>query len=203
MNPIPLFTNINGSGGEVTLVSDAHGVLHAVIRGVEGDQAAYDTGAVVYIESTNGGQTWTPFEYIDPDYDGVPNSIGVSTDISLALDSQGHPAVTYWRSKQERWCARRGADGTWRRSLVTVMPYTGLPYTAQLDFDPQDTPVTAYDDRATNQVRLARPVPTGVTPPIDIAVTGTVSPSFGLPGASLTWTPVACSTAPASRGGAR
>ena len=166
-NPAPIFANINPSGGEVSLASDALGVLHAAIRGVEGDDGGADLGAVVYITSTDGGFTWAPFEYVDPDNDTVPHSFGANSDISLALNSQGIPAVTYWRSKQELWYARRdGPNGTWTRSRVTVMPFTGEAYSARLDFDAADQAVIAYYDRVANQLRLARPLPPGVTPPV-------------------------------------
>jgi len=128
----PLFTNINRNGGEVRLASDASGALHAVVRGVEGDQADYDKGAVVYMTSTDGGRTWGPFEYIDPN-DAVPGSIGQNSDISLAIDASGVPAVTYWRYNAELWYARRdGPGGTWTRSLVTVGSVFGAPRSAQV-----------------------------------------------------------------------
>ncbi len=186
--PTPLYANINRFGGEVVLSSDANGVLHAAIRGVEGTSADWDLGAVVYIKSTDGGDTWTPFEYVDPS-DAVPNSIGLNTGISLAVDANGVPMVTYWRGTDELWYARRdGPGGTWTRSLVTTEPNTAAPLSARLDMDETGKPVIALFDTATNLLRLARPVPEGVTPPIDIAVTGKVAPGVSQPGDALTYT---------------
>ena len=185
----PLFADISSLGGEVRMASDASGVVYAAIRGVEGLQGDFDLGAVVYIESRDGGQTWTPFQYVDPLDDAVPNSNGANSDISLAVDAAGIPAVTYWRSRQQLWYARRdGPGGTWTRSLVTTMAYSGQPYSAQLRFDANNDPVVAYYDHNANLLRLARPVPSGVTPPIDIAVTGTAAPAASQPGAPLTFT---------------
>ena len=185
----PLFTNVNLNGGEVRLASDAGGTLHAVVRGVKSAETDGGAGALVYMQSTDGGQTWSPFEYIDP-ADAVPHSYGINADISFALDSHGVPAVTYWRFRQELWYARRdGPGGTWTQTRVTVMPYSGFAYSAQLRFDSADNPVIAYYDRATNQLRLARPVPAGAAPPpIDIALTGAVAPRVSQPGAPLAYT---------------
>ena len=68
------------------------------------------------------------------------------------------------------------------------MPFTNNPYSAQIRFDAAGDPVIAYYNRAANQLQLARPVPSGVTLPIDIAVTGTVSPSVARPGDPLNYT---------------
>ena len=184
----PLFSNVNRNGGEVALASDANGVLHAVIRGVEGDQADWDLGATVYLTSTDNGETWTPFEYIDPDDDATPGSIGVSANISLALDANGVPAVTYWRYNSELWYARRdGPGGTWTRSLVTTMPGQSLPHSAQVRFDPAGAPAIAYFDKAANAVQIARPLPAGTTLPIDVSVSGTAVPATIQPGGDLTY----------------
>jgi uncharacterized repeat protein (TIGR01451 family) len=182
--PAPIFTNINRLGGEVKLMSDATGVLHATVRGVEGDSADFDKGAVIYMTSADGGQSWSPFEYVDP-ADAVPGSIGVNTSISMALDANHVPAVTYWRSNQELWYARRdGPGGTWTRSMVTIGTKLGAPRSAQVRFDPNGQPVVALYDMGGDRVVLATPVPFGSVP-IDVGVTGTVTPEVSQPGAGL------------------
>jgi len=182
-----LFTTINRSGGETKVASDAAGVLHAVIRGVDGVSADWDLGAVVYITSSDGGQTWSPVEYIDPS-DAVPDSIGVNSNISLALDANGVPAVTYWRYNSELWYARRdGPNGTWTRSLVTFGNKLDAPRSAQVRFDANGQPVIALYDMGADKVRLARPVPVGSVP-VDLAVSGQVTPTTAQPGALLTYT---------------
>ena len=184
-----LFNNVSGTS-ETAVASDGSGRLHAIIRGVEGNQADWDLGAIVYITSVDGGATWTPFEYIDPIDDAIPDSIGANSNISFALDTDGVPAVTYWRANSELWYARRdGPGGTWTRSLVTTAdPSTRAPRSSQIRFDPAGVPTIAFYDVNARRTRLATPVPFGQTPPIDIAVTGSVNPASAQPGAPLTYT---------------
>jgi len=171
--PTPLVTNLNPNGGEVNLVSDANGFLHAAIQD--------NRGTLTYIESTDDGGTWTAAEPID-------TGIGINRGISLAVGGAHVPAVTYWRGDQELWFARRdGPGGTWTQSFVTTMPNANETDAARLHFDSADDPVIAFHDRNTHQIRLARPVPAGVTLPIDIALVGAVSPAVSQPGGRLTY----------------
>jgi len=187
-NPTPLFTNINRFGGEVRLLADGS-VLHALVRGYEGQDADWDTGAVVYFNSTDGGQTWSSPEYVDPDNEAAPGTIGVTSNVSLALDAAGVPAVTYWRWNQELYYAKRdGAGGTWKRSLVTLEPGWDAPRENQLRFEPDGGPVIAFYDIAANMLRLARPFPVGAEPAVDLVLTGSVDTPVTSPGAPVTYT---------------
>jgi uncharacterized repeat protein (TIGR01451 family) len=186
--PTPLFANINRFGGEVRLLADGS-VLHALVRGYEGQDADWDSGAVVYFNSTDGGQTWSAPEYVDPDNEAVPGNIGVTSNISLALDASGVPAVTYWRWNQELYYAKRdGAGGTWQRSLVTLEPPGDAPRDNQLRFEPQGGPVIAFYDGAANMLRLARPFPVGEEPGVDLALTASVDTPVTSPGAPVNYT---------------
>ena len=182
-----LFTNGNRFGGEVRLQSDANGTLHALLRGVEGDQADWDPGSLVYIASVDGGHTWSAPEYVDP-YDTTPDIVGAITDIALALDANGVAAAAYWKWGQELWFARRdGPGGTWTQSLVTTRWNADAPRGIRLDFAPDGTPELAFYDVYTNRVRIARPVPDGTTMPVDMSVSITGLPAVVPPGAPLTY----------------
>lgn len=182
-----LYTSLEKLGGEVKLTIDGSGVLHALVRGYDPD-SSFDGGTLVYFNSTDNGVTWSTPEYIDP-FDAVPANPGVHANISLAVDASGVPAVTYWKSQQQLIYARRdGAGGTWTRSVVATRPNVTASRTAFVDFDATGNPVVAYFDQPSNRLLLARPVPQGVVVPVDLALTGVVSPATMAGGGPLTYT---------------
>jgi uncharacterized repeat protein (TIGR01451 family) len=185
----PLFNDLNRFGGEVRIAVDGAGVLHAIVRGPD-VSADWDLGAIVYLKSTDGGDTWSSPEYVDPHDDpAIQNPWNANSDLSFAIDADGVPSVTFWRWTSELWYARRdGRGGTWTQQRVTALPMANPVRANQLRFDPNGTPVIAYYDSASHMMRLARPVPPGDVVPIDVAVTATAAPSIVRAGATTTFT---------------
>jgi uncharacterized repeat protein (TIGR01451 family) len=175
-------------GGETQIRSDAAGTLHALQRGWAADHN-YDTGTLIYLRSADEGATWSTPEFLDP-FDAVPGNPGVHTDVTLAVDAGGVPAALYWRGRQQLWYARRdGAGGTWTRSLVTTRPTAvDLPRATGLDFDANGQPVVAFYDSPSDRVLVARPVPDGEVVAVDLALSGSVTPTAVAPGGTITYT---------------
>lgn len=186
---LALFGNINRFGGEVSIAAGPDGTLHAAVRGPDVD-ADWDFGAIVYLRSTDGGTTWTPYEYIDDRDDPIVNGPwNANRDLSLAIAADGVPAITYWRWDSELWYARRdGPHGTWTHQLVTRLPMLNQNRANQLRFDTNGDPVIAFYDPVINEMRLARPAPDGVTMPVDVSVTASIAPGVATPGAAATYT---------------
>ncbi|MEO8678624.1 MAG: Ig-like domain repeat protein [Vicinamibacterales bacterium] len=184
-----LFNDLNRFGGEVRIAIDDAGVLHAIVRGPD-ISADWDLGAIVYLTSADGGNTWSSRQYVDPHDDpAVQNPWNGNSDLSFAVDADGVPAVAFWRWSSELWYARRdGPNGQWTQQLVSALPSVNPVRANQLRFDPNGAPVIAFYDPAIRTIRLARPVPTGVVLPIDVAVTATASPGVLPAGAATTFT---------------
>ncbi len=188
---VRLFDNINRFGGEIRIAEGPDGTLHAIVKGPD-VTADWDLGAIVYLQSADQGMTWSAPQYVDVHDDpAVQSPWNGNSDLSLALDSNGVPAVTFWRWNSELHYARRdGPNGTWTQQLITALPFqlgNGLR-TNQLRFDADDRPVVAFFDPVINKMRLARPVPAGVTMPADVSVRLTASPAVAYPGAPGTLT---------------
>ena len=184
-----LFDDINRFGGEVRIAVDGAGTLHAIVRGPD-ISADWDLGAMVYLKSVDGGTTWSSREYVDPHDDpAIQNPWNGNSDVSLVVDANGVPAVSFWRWDSELWYARRdGPGGTWTQQRVTALPIANPVRSNQLRLDPNGEPVIAFYDPAIHKLRLARPVPTGAMIQVDVAVTVTATPAVVPPGASTTFT---------------
>ena len=187
--PQQLFTDNTSNNGEGRIAIDAAGTLHAIVRGPD-ISADWDLGAIVYLTSTDGGTTWSPWEYVDPHDDpAVQSPWNGNTDMSLAVDADGVPAVTFWRWNSELWYARRdGPGGTWTQQPVMALPIVNPVRGNQLRFDPDGNPVIAFYDPVIRMMRLARPVPQGVVVPVDVAVTVSAAPAVLPSGAATTFT---------------
>jgi hypothetical protein len=152
---VTLSTTLERLGGEVALVADASGVLHALVRGYSPD-STFDGGTLVYFQSADGGATWTSPEFVDP-YDGVPTNPGIHTDIALAVDANGVPAVAYWKSRQQLWYAKRdGVGRSWNGAQVASRPNGDVSRAVALDFDARNQPVLVYFDQPNNRLVAAR-----------------------------------------------
>ena len=184
-----LFDNINRFGGEVRIAVDNTGALHAIVRGPD-VTADWDLGAIVYLTSTDHGDTWSSPEYVDYHDDPAVQQgpWNANSDLSLVVDDNGVPAVSFWRWQSELWYAKRDG-GTWTQQRVTALPFNNQQRANQLRFDPSTgEPVIAFYDPAINQMRLARPAPTGVTLPADMSVTAGVVSPVTTPGALSIYT---------------
>ncbi len=152
-------------GGEARLSADQNGVLHALVRGYDPDYSG-DGGTIAYFWSTDRGQTWNGPEYVDP-WDAVRSNPGLHSDIALAVDANGVPGVTYWKSRQQLWFAKRdGPGGGWTQSLVATRPNVDQARAAQLDFDRAGRPVVAFWDPPSGRVMLATLAPPNRPPAI-------------------------------------
>jgi hypothetical protein len=155
---VTLSTTLERLGGEVTLVADASGVLHGLVRGYSPD-STFDGGTLGYFQSADGGATWTAPEFIDP-YDAVPANPGIHTDVALAVDADGVPAVAYWKSRQQLWYAKRdGVGSSWTLAQVASRPNVDVSRAVALDFDARNQPVLVYFDQPNNRLVAARTLP--------------------------------------------
>jgi uncharacterized repeat protein (TIGR01451 family) len=181
----PLFVSINRFGGEVAIAVDGGGVIHAVVGGAESFFDG-DTGAIMYARSTDGGTTWSPWEYVD-----IQDELYFShlnTNLSLAVDDSGTPSVASWRWGAELWYSRRdGPNGSWTYQLVTTVSGANTNRDQQVRFDRAGSPVIAFVDPDVRRVRLARPIPQGATMPVDVSVTLQASATTAAPGATASY----------------
>ncbi len=150
-----LSTTLSRLGGEVALTADAAGVLHALVRGYAPD-STFDFGTMMYLRSADGGTTWSAPEFVDP-WDAEPANGGIHTDITLAVDEGGVPAVAYWKSRQQLWYARRDGPGSsWNHAQVASRPNVDVSRATALDFDARNQPVLVYFDQPNNRLVAAR-----------------------------------------------
>ena len=150
-------TTLPGAARETALVADAAGTLHALVAGWAPDYAG-DLGTLAYFRSTDGGLTWTPPEVVDP-WDAVPANPGIHTDIALAIDAQGVPAVAYWKHRRQLWYAKRDGPGpSWNVAQVGAHTLEA-PRAVGLDFDRRNQPVLVYFDQPNNRLVSARTMP--------------------------------------------
>lgn len=159
-----------GAAREVALVADAGGGLHALVTGWAQDHAG-DLGTMVYFRSADDGLTWSAPEFVDA-WDTVPANPGIHTDIALAVDATGVPAVAYWKGRRQLWYAKRDGPGpSWNRAQAGTHT-TDAPRQVGLDFDRRNQPVLVYFDQPNNRLVAAR---TLAPPPAATTTTLTAS----------------------------
>jgi hypothetical protein len=129
------------------------------IRGFASGSDTYAFSDILFITSSDGGQTWTPPQAVSPRHP----FLGVGRDQfspSIAVDQSGTVAVCYYDRRNDRnnfsadrYCSITTNNGmSWQDEKKTANPFLMEPYVDDLTFDGAAV-VGLFDGTATDYLR--------------------------------------------------